>query len=200
MNETVIVPARIFPGVASFRAKQDIRYYLTGVCLDIGPDGAYIVATCGHVIAVAKIDDTPRTPAQFIIPADTCATLAKEKRSSIAIDCADLDGGANGRQIQIRTGSATYVCLEIDGKYPDWRRVAKIGTDEGKPVFYNPQYLAKIDDAARMIRNSKMPVSVRPGGTGCGFAMLDNDGAVGAWVMPMREDLEALPIKPAWTI
>lgn len=207
MNETVIVPARVIPALSIFCAKRDVRYYLTGMLLDIGPTGAYLVATCGHVIAVAKIDSTARDPAQFIIPQETLSILSKDKRTGMAIDCADLSGSYDGqtrRQIQIRTGMGAFIAIEVDGQFPDWRRVARKGEDDGKHVLYNPHYLARIDEGAQIIRGGTKgrsdPVLVRPGGTGCGYASLDREGNVGAWVMPTRTKVDDLPACPSWTI
>jgi len=207
MNQTIIVPARVIPALSIFCAKRDVRYYLTGMLLDIGPTGAYLVATCGHIIAVAKIDPIARDPAQFIIPQETLSILSKDKKPGMTIDCADLSGSYDGqtrRQIQIRTGTGAFIATEVDGQFPDWRRVARKGDDDGKHISYNPHYLARIDEGAQIIRGGTKgrsdPVVVRPGGTGCGYASLDHEGNIGAWVMPTRTKVEDLPACPIWTI
>lgn len=55
-----------------------------------------------------------------------------------------------------------------------------------------------VDAAARMIQRKRVaPTLIRPGGAkGIGYAQLDADGEVGAWVMPLRKS--DLPTHPVW--
>ena len=86
---------------------------------------------------------------------------------------------------------------ELDGIFPDWRRVAKHDdTPYPHHVFFNVYYLALVADAANVISQRKFPVQVRPGGTGCGFAYLDFEGKTVAYVMPLRAKIDELPSKP----
>jgi len=86
---------------------------------------------------------------------------------------------------------------EMDGIFPDWRRVAKYD-DAPYPqqVFFNPHYLVRVADAADLISERKFSVQVRPGGTGVGFATLDHEGKTVAYVMPIRGTIDDLPSKP----
>jgi hypothetical protein len=59
--------ARLFHAVALFRAQQDIRYYLNGVCFFPHPSGgAMLAATNGHQMAVAY-DPEGAAPEQRIV-------------------------------------------------------------------------------------------------------------------------------------
>lgn len=199
---TITLDAAQFSAVSMFRAKKDIRFYLTGVLICADSTGAYLVGCDGHTLAVHKIDNVPREMFEMIIPADTVATVSKIKKGMITIDCGDITGKFDAqtrRQGQIRTASGIYPFVEVDGTYPDWRRVAK-HTQSAEPAFYDPEYLKRIADAAAVLRGKSNPAHVSPGGTGCGFAQLDSAGLTCAWVMPMRVNITDLPTAPGFVL
>lgn len=179
------VKAGVFAAVQSFAAKTDIRYYLKGILLDTGPDGAFLVATDGHAMAVARIDAAPHDVDQFLIPGN----LSIKKRDKVVIE------RVPGVRM-LRVGG--HVVEPAEGEYPDWRRVIKNDPDGGA-AFFDPKYAALVDSAARMIC-SKFPKMIRPGGTGAGYAQLDAEGEVGAWVMPVRYSLDDMPKGPVWSL
>jgi DNA polymerase-3 subunit beta len=181
----MIIKEGVFSAINSFAAKGDVRYYLNGVMVDAGAEGVFLVATDGHAIAVARIDATPHPARQYIIAGEVCDLIAKNKRKPIDFD---IDA--------MRFDNINAV--EVDGKYPDWRRVIQY-----KPspdiAFFHPKFHARVDAAARMIQGKRIaPTMIRPGGNGVGYAQLDADGEVGAWVMPQRGDIDAMPTHPVW--
>jgi len=211
---TLTIPTAHFAAVAMFRAVKDIRHYLNGVLIETGPHGAYIVATDGATLAVSKVDTNPLPDAQFILPDTITAELAKIKKHSIIIELPEkmgkYDGEAN-RKLRIKTLAATNAaittleCEEVGGIFPDWRRVTKHTFDPHfSAVSYDPRYLARVDDAARIIKGTKkssVAAIVRPGANGTlGFAWLDDVGDACAWVAPRRDDMNDFPGSPAWTI
>lgn len=206
-NELFIMPGHL-AAVALFAAKKDIRHYLMGVCIDTGPTGAFLVATCGHSIAVHQIDTVSRQIGQFIMPIEPLASMIKANRR-IGIKLT-LPAGFAGkydamnrtkRQVTLESlkGEISIVS-EMDGIFPDWRRVCK-HDDAPYPdhVFYAVEYLARVADAADIISKRKFCVQVRPGGMGCGFAHLDHEGKTVAYIMPLRAKLDDLPSKPNMT-
>ena len=46
----------IFAAASLFRGVEDIRYYLNGLYLETGANGARLVGCDGHQLAVTKID------------------------------------------------------------------------------------------------------------------------------------------------
>lgn len=206
-NDLLITPGHL-AAIAMFAAKKDIRYYLVGVCIDTGPNGTFLVATCGHTMAVHQIDNVAREVGQFIMPLVPLASMVKaNRRLGIKLTLPNgfagkYDGQTRTkRQVTLETlkGEISIVS-EMDGIFPDWRRVAQ---HDDAPylhhVFFNPHYLALVADAADIIDKRKIAVMVRPGGTGCGFAHLDHEGKTVAYLMPMRTKLEELPSKPSMT-
>jgi hypothetical protein len=204
-NDLLITPGHL-SAIAMFAAKKDIRYSLVGVCIDTGPTGAFLVATCGHSIAVHQIDTVSRPIGQFIMPLEPLASMVKANRR-IGIKLTLPNGFAGKydskakRQVTLETlkGEISIVS-EMDGIFPDWRRVAKY-EDAPYPdhVFYAVEYLARVAAAANIISERKFCVQVRPGGMGCGFAQLDHEGKTVAYIMPLRAKLDELPSKPNMT-
>jgi DNA polymerase-3 subunit beta len=206
-NDLFIMPGHL-TAIGMFAAKKDIRSYLIGVCIDTGPNGSFLIATCGHALAVHQIDDVSREAGQFIMPMDTLQSMLKTNRK-IGIKLTLPSGFAGKydgktrvrRQVTLESlkGEISIVS-EMDGIFPDWRRVAKYD-DAPYPhhVFFNPEYLMRVADAADVISKRKFCVQVRPGGTGVGFATLDHEGKTVAYVMPLRAKLDELPSKPSMT-
>ena len=209
MSNSIIVPARVFSAISIFRAVKDVRYYLTGVMLQTGPTGAFLVAISGHTIGVGRVDTIERPFGQIILPADTVAMLAKIKPTRTLKDptiefilpdgFADKYNGKDRRQITINHPMGQVIVAELEGVFPDWVRICKPAdgpTDV--PVFYNPRYTSRVADAAALIHKPKYPPQIRPNGASPGYAQLDIQGDVGAWVAPIRGDVNDLPICPVW--
>jgi len=206
-NDLMIMPGHL-AAIAMFAAKKDIRHYLMGVCIDTGPAGAFLVATCGHAMAVHQIDNVARPAGQFIMPLVPLASMVKaNRRVGIKLILpADFAGKYDNntrvkRQVTLESLKGEIAIVpEMDGIFPDWRRVARYD-DAPYPdhVFYAVEYLARVADAADIISKRKFCVQVRPGGMGCGFAHLDHEGKTVAYIMPLRAKLDELPSKPNMT-
>lgn len=206
-NDLMIMPGHL-AAIAMFAAKKDIRHYLVGVCIDTGPAGAFLVATCGHAMAVHQIDNMARPAGQLIMPLVPLASMVKaNRRIGIKLTLpAGFAGTYNNntrvkRQVTLESLKGEIAIVpEMDGIFPDWRRVAKYD-DAPYPnqVFFNPHYLVRVADAADLISERKFAVQVRPGGAGVGFATLDHEGKTVAYVMPIRGTIDDLPSKPTMT-
>jgi DNA polymerase-3 subunit beta len=206
-NELLIMSGHL-AAIGMFAAKKDIRYYLQGICIDTSSAGTFIVATCGHTLAVHQIDTVAREAGQFIMPLSSLTTMLKANRkSTVKLTLPDGFAGKYDasqrvkRQVTIDAlKSEISIVVEMDGIFPDWRRVAQYD-DAPYPnqVFFNPEYLVRVADAANLISARKFAVQVRPGGTGVGFATLDHEGKTVAYVMPMSTKTDDLPSKPNMT-
>ena len=203
-NDLMIMPGHL-AAIAMFAAKKDIRHYLVGVCIDTGPAGSFLVATCGHAMAVHQIDNVARTAGQLIMPLVPLASMIKaNRRVGIKLILpANFAGKYDNntrakRQVTLESLKGEIAIVsELDGIFPDWRRVARYD-DAPYPnqVFFNPYYLIRVADAADLISERKFAVQVRPGGTGVGFATLDHEGKTVAYIMPIRGTIDDLPRKP----
>jgi DNA polymerase-3 subunit beta len=206
-NDLMIMPGHL-AAIAMFAAKKDIRSYLIGVCIDTGPAGAFLVATCGHTVAVHQIDNVARPAGQLIMPLVPLASMIKaNRRVGIKLTLPAGFAGTYNNNIRVKRQvtleslkGEIAIVSELDGIFPDWRRVTRYD-DAPYPqqVFFNPHYLVRVADAADLISERKFAVQVRPGGTGVGFATLDHEGKTVAYVMPIRGTIDDLPSKPTMT-
>lgn len=140
--------------VSHAMAKKDIRYYLNGVCLDVTAEGVHMVGTDGHRMAVLKLDPcntlgTVTVPVgQFIIAGTDVELLLKVfdgKNTSPLYITADVPNNI----VSFESCGRKHHCVPVDGKYPDWRRVARL-TDVPKPtpsLKVNADYLAQASKA-----------------------------------------------------
>lgn len=207
---TVSIQTAHVKAVALFAATKDVRYWLTGMLLETGPNGAFIVATDGHALAASRVSSDPMPDYQIILPADTVAAMAKCKAPAVIVTMPETEGAwvsGTRRKISVqipdRTGGGLSLSAEeVDGKFPDWRRVTQ-HTPGYEPQFYAPRLVKRVDDAARIIKGARKHIAaghLSPGSNGgCGFAWLDDVGEACAWVMPMRVDRSDLPTRPVWS-
>ena len=115
-------------------AKNDIHYYLNGFFFD---EKGLVVSTDGHRLFCGKADVPEldadkivnvkgKSPSKFsYVTIDSMATYYDDKNNVIC-------------QLPVKV---------IDGRYPDWRRVANINACEVKKININLDYLV---DAAKV--------------------------------------------------
>lgn len=81
----ITIPCHVLHAASLFAAREDMRYYLNGVCVEIVDERTYdVVATNGHILFVSrqsirkdKPDIHPSVPRQFILGRATLRPLAK---------------------------------------------------------------------------------------------------------------------------
>ena len=68
----ITVPANVIKALLLAASKQDVRYYLNAVCVDVTAKGAALVATDGHVLLAVPGEDPVEDPVdgQWIIDRD----------------------------------------------------------------------------------------------------------------------------------
>lgn len=134
-------------------AKQDLRYYLQGVCVDARANGdVTLVTTDGHrmlayPVAVDAIESL--APGQYIIPREALEAVkpAKAGRTTLPITI-EIDV-AHGRDNKI-TGATSTVTPLIDGKFPDWRRVMPASVSN-ELAQYNCDYVGDFGRIAQLM-------------------------------------------------
>ena len=138
--------------VSLFAGKQDIRYYLNGVCLQNNAEGFFAVATDGHVLAYAKLGDKLRDDFEIILQNSTVKIIAACKD----ISGIDLEHNSTTSEVSIRTQEGTQTLKALGGKYPDWRRVVPqddtAQIDNGQPLALKASNLALLDKAYKAFK------------------------------------------------
>jgi hypothetical protein len=211
MNQIITIPTEYFQAISSFRAVGDIRFYLNGVLLETGPQGAFVVATDGSAMAAARflMDKEPMAETQVVIPLNIVEQIEKlkiRKNPAFSIEMPEKAGNFDGlqrRKITLKTIDYEVQFDEVEATYPQWRKVAR-HTFDGTAALYAPKYISRVDDAARLIKGRKggLMTLLRPGANNtCGFAWLDNGGRACVWVAPIeRGKLDQMPGAPAWEV
>ena len=102
-------------------AKDDVRFYLNGLLLEVNPHLLRCVATDGHRLALGEIDleTGVEETVQAIIPKKGVTELLRlleEGDEKIVLKMSD-------RHIRADIHSACFTSKLIDGKFPDYQRV-----------------------------------------------------------------------------
>lgn len=105
-------------------ALEDIRFYLNGLMLGVGPDGITAAATDGHRLALAQLQEPlDAQPAEVILPRKAVQELLKllaDVEGQVLVDIA-------ANQISFSFGATVFVSKLVDGKFPDYRKVVPVG-------------------------------------------------------------------------
>jgi DNA polymerase-3 subunit beta len=179
--------------VALFSAKQDCRWYLNGVCVEVLKHQVRLIATNGHIMAVAyqvRDDDTIAIhDTQLIIPSAAVAVFAKEKGDLIL----DVPAGVSTCTLK-NLGGLEFVFTPVDGKFPDYRRVLP-SSFSGQTAQFNGEYIALFDKAAKKIYGRKFSPSIAHNGDGSAMVRGVNENFIGI-IMPVRNTVETT--LPEW--
>lgn len=102
-------------------AHQDVRYYLNGLLLVIGPQGIRAVATDGHRLALcdAGVDTGVSDTRQVIVPRKAIVELLRMLAASdepVRLTLSD-------NHIQVHLPDIRFTSKLIDGRFPDYQRV-----------------------------------------------------------------------------
>jgi DNA polymerase III sliding clamp (beta) subunit (PCNA family) len=173
--------------LARFASKQDIRFYLMGVCVTQDCRGTIIEATNGHMLGRLRLNSEPHeTPKRVIIKLSDIDQLKGTKKT--ADDW--LHFTVDGVKIDVIGPDASMTLTALEGTFPDTDRVTpKILRDEdAKPASFNPEYLLAFMQAAEDLTGKKQTPRVFHQGNNAALVALPAvDEFVGV-IMPMRED------------
>ncbi len=109
--------------------KNDVRYFLNGVCLQVGT----VVACDGHRIAVCPLADL-KMDREAIIPVGTLGRIKNLISEGRVALCAHKDN-EHASAIRFYNDRTMLTCRLIDGKFPDWKQIAKPPTTKGAYVL-----------------------------------------------------------------
>lgn len=123
-----------------FQAKNDVRYYLNGICFM--PNGR-IASTDGHRAFVA-------TGGKHEVEENVIVSIKKSSFKSYDYAIADTETKIvtfhDDNDLLLWAG----VCELIDGRYPDIDRVIPKVKEETDDIGFNARYLADIEKAAKL--------------------------------------------------
>lgn len=169
----------LLEGALMFQAKQDVRYYLNGICFM--PDGR-IAATDGHRAMIASKHENK-------LKDNVIVSVSKSPTKRYAYALLDTKTGIvtyhDEHEIMVGAG----ICEQIDGKFPDIDRVIPKEKSPAEEIGFNAKYLADVEKAAKLFNPKWEGVRFElNGSTSAAVANLSSPEGLTAKVivMPMR--------------
>lgn len=130
----------LLEGALMFQAKNDVRYYLNGICFM--PDGR-VAATDGHRAFIANKHDNKITDNVIV-----SVSKSPLKRYSYAVLDTKTKMVTYHDELDVMVGSG--ICELIDGKFPDIDRVIPKQTAPAEQIGFNAKYLADVEKLAKL--------------------------------------------------
>ena len=164
-------------------AEKDIRYYLNGVLFELdNAEGYRLVGTDGHRLHIV-CKRKAQAADSVIMPRDTVVHIIKQKTQAFELE---IIPGAT-RQIKIRTGGGFITVPEVQGKYPDYKRVMPTKVHQTEAAYFMPEYLADLAKAQKILGTAQQKGYIAQQGTNAGV-YVDNATSFYAVIMPLRCD------------
>lgn len=181
-----------------FAAKADIRFYLNGLLIETGPLGTRAVATDGCTMAAASLPMLGAEAATLIVPRDALEAAIKAVGKGPVVSLEFAAGERNPdhpRAVTIEAGQASIKATELDGVFPQWRRVIPAKCS-GELAQFDPEYLQAVRKAQLLIQGKRAKhLGIAHNGQAAALARIGADFL--AVVMPLR-DLQPEGEAPSW--
>ena len=166
--------------------KSDIRYYLCGIFVEYNATTTRLVVTDGHKLGILNHhSEDNQSAGSLIIPREVIENLPKSKHDLLLVITKEEKQGywkITGMGIQT-------IFAQIEGTYPDYRRVCQFTTD-GTVANFNYEYLVQFLKVQHLLGGSKTAtLNLYQNGNSSALVHLAGvDNFVGV-VMPMRADM-----------
>ena len=166
-------------------AKQDIRFYLCGVFVEFNQQTTRLVATCGHKLGVLNhCSEDNQGAGSLIIPREVIENLPKAGYDpELAFTSEDKEGFW-----KINAPGVQTIFGQIDGNFPDYRRVCNFKTS-GEAASFNYEYLVQFLKVQKALGGSKTnTVNLYQNGTSGALVTLAGVDNFAGVIMPIRSD------------
>jgi DNA polymerase-3 subunit beta len=178
------VNVKALSAIQYFAAKKDIRHYLNGVHVKIGPYQTIYEASDGH--ALGRYTDVRQNEhtGEFLIPIDTVSQLKVREKSNPGLLMVD---DVNNARIINPSEHQDFGFRCIEGKFPDVARHIPSETSN-TPGHYDVELLVKFMKANKVF-GSKKPGNLhiqQNGETGVAIVKFPIDPAFLGIIMPFR--------------
>ena len=169
-------------------AKQDIRYYLCGVFVEFNQTTTRLVATCGHKLGVLNHSSEDNQGASaLIIPREVIENLPKTGKFDLELTITKCPINHASWTIVI-PGGTQIVFQQIEGSFPDYRRVCNFKTS-GEAASFNYEYLVQFLKVQKLLGGSKTnTVNLYQNGTSGALVTLAGVDNFAGVIMPQRSE------------
>lgn len=132
-------------------AQQDVRYYLNGLLIELGPKKIRAVATDGHRLSLAEYDVSSsfEKEKQIIIPRKGVHEMTRFLDNSD--EMVEIQIGTN--HLRTKVNGITFTTKLIDGRFPDYNRV--IPQNQTKQVLAKRDILRETLNRVAILSNEK---------------------------------------------
>ena len=174
--------------VSIAQSDEATRYYLCGVYFE----GSLAVATDGHILTVANDESQANESGIYPVSKKARTVMKKKEASLVTIE---------GDVLKVLTDNETVLhmepCKEIDGSFPDWRRVVPDNDGDPTTAAFSTIVTAKLVETAKTVTGLKT-TSFRMTGTEAttGHLVTYNHSDCLSVAMPMKGN--NTPVIPAW--
>jgi DNA polymerase-3 subunit beta len=166
--------------------KSDIRYYLCGVFVEYNQTTTRLVVTDGHKLGVFNHrSEDNQGSGSLIIPRDVIENLPKAgKTDAILIFTKEEKAG----YWKLDNYGTQTIFSQIEGTYPDYRRVCQFTTD-GTVANFNYEYLVQFLKVQHALGGSKgSTLNLYQNGNSSALVHLADVPNFAGVVMPMQAD------------
>ena len=202
MQIKLTIPAKYIAVLKLFAAEKDTRYYLNGICLEIGRSETRLVATNGHMLGVFRVEsDQPDIidPVKNVIIPNEMLKHIKPK-GDVEIVLGDvLPDNTDGRSITLTFDGLTVSGKTIDGHYPDWQRQFISLKPSGIAAQFNSEYIGRLAKAWAHLYGKRSPmVAIAHNGDSAALIGMDDSNFCGL-IMPIGKHFVTVPAyAPDW--
>ena len=143
-----IVNKEAFIKVDAFKSKDNSRYYLQGVYITPATEGVYLIATCGHKLALwhDKTGTIEGKPQIIRVDKNLISSLKKDKLTeNIQITENEIALVDIKQEEVIKKSSFNELSgFFVDGTFPDWERTFPTGSPSAIPsISVNAKYMTE---------------------------------------------------------
>ncbi|MCP1118902.1 hypothetical protein [Robbsia andropogonis] len=188
-NDTPRITLRLrdLKALTLFSAKEDIRYYLESVYLEIADGKLAMVATNGHQMAVLQDAAPAGAPESYagIIPT-AAIHLAWKAARGIRSEDVHLVMAEPRCGLVLLNGMSIGFTL-IDAKFPDWRHVIPAFQSGAVPGMVNLRYVADFQKFGDIVNGSGLHTRIHWNGEDAALVKNDADPRFTGVLMPMHD-------------
>jgi DNA polymerase-3 subunit beta len=162
------IPYKHLAAVLIFSGKQDVRYYLNGVFVEVSLTEVRVSATDGNTAAVARHTESNTVRFDVIVPRATVELALKMRSEVISLVCED-------------TGNWSLAGIRftpVDGKFPDYRRIIPNGYS-GEAAQFDPEFITRASKAGRALGHKGLPIIRHNGKDAALVQFYGNDNFIG---------------------